>query len=160
MLYLRNWKLGYFNEMGTPFRIILNDIDHRPLSQERDPKELTQFMWKQRHGEWIAAICPDFFKDYTKPHLPNILAFSPNQDYYQAFSDTRTQEILTHYGVAYGVSYSEIPPSPEFHLLCRFLIRPSSPISDFVAKFRRKKDDDTMWIYKAEHQTKRPSPIN
>ncbi len=152
LVFLRNWKLGYFNELNKPTEIIYNDIALRPLDELLPASESVRFA----HPEFVVDIRDKLFPDFLSrprgriapPFLPDILAFSDIRDlHYKRYDSADTSRILKRFGKAYGISYSA-REEEGFILLKSFRQVPYSPIVELLERFKKKKQTKHIFIYR------------
>ncbi len=144
LIFVRNWKLGYFNELAAPPQIIWNDLHGVPLDRRNSIEDMVAFAWPKIVQETREKLMPDFLRDNTPAKF-----FSD----YVILSDVvdlpkPTRDRAAH--ARYAISYLPDLDSKRFSLLTSIARVPSSPLVDFVSHFKKKKKNEKIYIYKTK----------
>lgn len=150
LIFLRDWKAGYFNELNKSVQVIYNDLKGRPPGFRNPAEEIMPFAWPVLTEEVRRKIAPKYLGEKKAgPALPDVLVFSDVGDLYPcAYDAEKTQRILGEGHPVYGISYQGNPPDKSFVELTSFRKVPPSPITEFLAKFKKKKRSEKIWIFK------------
>ncbi len=142
LVFVRNWKIGYFNELATPPQIIWNDLKGLPLHQRNSIEETVAFAWPEIVQKTRERLLPDFLEGYAPP------VFFADCIITNDVVDLPRPSIGANAYRRYVISYLPDFDSKKYALLTSFRKVPSSPLVDFVSRFKKKKKNEKVYIYK------------
>ena len=142
LVFLRNWKTGYFNELATPPQIIWNDLHGLPLYRRNSIEETVAFAWPKIVQQTRDELMPDFLRNYTPPVLFSDYVISSD------VVDLPKPTGDKNFHGSYVISYSPHLDNENCRLLASFQKVPPSPLVDFVSQFKKKKIKENIYIYK------------
>ncbi|MBI3315653.1 MAG: hypothetical protein HYZ87_01580 [Candidatus Omnitrophica bacterium] len=149
LIFLRDWKIGYFYSLSKPAQVIWNHENRRPLDARVPIETLVPFAWPALTSEIDATLLQGSPRKKKSPEvtLPELLAFSDLADMYPASYDPqRARAFSSGREVVYGVSFKEETPK-GFSVLTSLPAVPPSPITDALKGFKHKKRNERLWIF-------------
>lgn len=142
VIFIRHRNISWFVSTNDTVRIVYNDYHGLPLEKPLDYYTQVRFYMPDLLGEAPA-----------RPLLPDLMVRADVYDINKYLENPSTDKILAKYGRAYQITTNPIEEK-SFSLIQSIQARPDSPLTNSLSVFKKKKNTDRLYIYRAE------GPIN